>query len=185
LTKIAFIYYTNTDVTGEIIKSACEAIDQSGVEVLVHQILGKEIIEGRFVNPELMEQLHECAAILFGSPTYMGNAAAQFKAFADATSDFWSDQKWAGKIAAGITSGTGLNGDQTCTLQYFSTLASQHGMIWVGLDTPYSDTEKNINRLGCQLGVTACSTDGETHPDDIESAKYLARRVLQLCDKLT
>ncbi len=182
--RIAFVYYTNTDVTGELIRSAFEEIDTSGVEVFSHRISGSEIIEGRFVNQELMTLLHSCSGIVFGSPTYMGNVAAQFKAFADATSDFWSEQKWSGKVAAGITSGTGLNGDQTCSLQYFSTLASQHGMLWVGLDTPYSNAEGNVNRLGCQLGVTACSTDGDIHPGDSESAKYLARRVLEICQKL-
>lgn len=67
-----------------------------------------------------MQSLQECDVIIFGSPTYMESVAAQFKAFADATSYFWSSQRWAGKVAAGITSDTGLNGDQTSTLQYLS-----------------------------------------------------------------
>ena len=86
-------------------KAACSQIEKEGVELISHQILGKEIIEGRFINENLMNSLHNCDAIIFGSPTYMGNVAAQFKAFADATSDFWSSQKWAGKIAAVVTSG--------------------------------------------------------------------------------
>lgn len=182
--NIAFIYFSNTDVTGQLIQAARDEIAENGTQCLVHSILGTEIIEGRFVNQSLMNLLHQCDAIIFGSPTYMGNVAAQFKAFADATSDFWSNQRWAGKIAAGITSGTGLNGDQTSTLQYFSTFASQHGMIWVGLDAAYSDVGKNVNRLGCQLGVTACSTTGDVHPTDMASAKYLARRVVKISRKL-
>ncbi len=70
-----------------------------------------------------------------GSPTYMGGAAAQFKAFIDATSDEWSKQRWANKIAAGFTCGSSLNGDQTACLQAMNTLASLQGMLWVGLDT--------------------------------------------------
>lgn len=182
--NIAFIYFSNTDITGQLIDAAHKEINEDGVNCITHQILGSEIIEGRFINPQLMSSLLQCDAIIFGSPTYMGNVAAQFKAFADATSDFWSNQGWAGKVAAGITSGTGLNGDQTSTLQYFSTLASQHGMIWVGLDTPYNAGENNINRLGCQLGVTACSPNGDVHPADISSAKYLARRVVSITKKL-
>jgi multimeric flavodoxin WrbA len=184
LIKVALVYFTNTDVTGELMKAACSEIEKEGIELISHQILGKEIIEGRFINEDLMNSLHNCDAMIFGSPTYMGNVAAQFKAFADATSDFWSSQKWAGKVAAGVTSGAGLNGDQTSTLQYFSTLSSQHGMIWVGLDAPYNDQKKGVNRLGCQLGVTACSPDGKVHTTDIESSKYLARRVFNITKKL-
>ena len=182
--KIALVYFTNTDVTGQLIQAACREIEKEHIECICHRIKGKEIIEGRFINHELMDSLHGCDAIIFGSPTYMGNVAAQFKAFADATSDFWSSQKWAGKVAAGITSGSGLNGDQASTLQYFSILSSQHGMIWLGLDAPFSDKEKSVNRLGCQLGVTACSHDGEVHTTDIESSKYLARRVIQFTHKI-
>jgi len=35
----------------------------------------------------------------FGSPTYMGGPAAQFKAFADATGDRWAARTWANKVA--------------------------------------------------------------------------------------
>ncbi|WP_232365006.1 flavodoxin family protein [Salinimonas marina] len=148
--------------------------------VVDYKISGEEIIKGRFINNQLFKNLHECRAIIFGSPTYMGGVAAQFKAFADATSDFWSNQKWADKIAAGITSGTGLNGDQSSTLHYLTVLASQHGMVWVGLDTPYNNSSEGINRLGCQVGVTACSTDGVVDGADLKSAQSLARRVLKI-----
>ena len=181
---IALIYFSNTDVTGQLVQAAHDEIKSDDIKCIVHPILGKEIIEGRFINQQLMNSLHQCDAIIFASPTYMGNVTAQFKAFADATSDFWSSQGWADKVAAGITSGTGLNGDQTSTLQYFSTLASQHGMIWVGLDAPYNEQENSINRLGCQLGVIACSPNGDVHPADIDSAKYLARRVVKITKKL-
>ncbi|WP_353669507.1 flavodoxin family protein [Marinomonas sp. THO17] len=183
--KISFVYYTNTDVTGQLVQAACHEIEKLGMVFISHQISGKEIIEGRFINESLMASLKNCDAIVFGSPTYMGSVSAQFKAFADATSDFWSEQAWAGKIAAGITCGTGLNGDQSSTLQYFSTFASQHGMIWVGLDTPFNDNQQAVNRLGCQLGVTACAPDGLLHSVDLESAKYLARRVAQIVGKFS
>jgi NAD(P)H dehydrogenase (quinone) len=65
----------------------------------------------------------------------MGGVSAQFKAFADATSELWCQQEWAGKIAAGFTCGSAMNGDQTSTLQYLVTLANQQGMLWVGLDS--------------------------------------------------
>ena len=181
--KIGIVYFSTTDVTGKLVRAVCQELDKHNIKYLTHQITGKEIVDGRFINHELMTELHNCDAIIFASPTYMGNVSAQFKAFADATSDFWESQKWSGKMAAGITAGTGLNGDQASTLQYFVTLASQHGMIWIGLDAPFSDTNKNVNRLGCQLGVTSHSLDGNIHDTDLRSAKYLANRILNTLKK--
>lgn len=182
--KIGIVYFSTTDVTGALARAVCTELTEQHIPFISHKIVGTEIVEGRFINNALMALLHTCDAIIFASPTYMGNVSAQFKAFADATSDFWESQTWSGKIAAGITAGSGLNGDQTSTLQYFSTLASQHGMIWVGLDAPFSDKDKNVNRLGCQLGVTAHSLDGNVHETDLRSAKYLAYRVIRTARKL-
>lgn len=184
MTKIALVYFSNTDVTGRLMRAAGREIEKEGKSAIFHEIKGSEITQGRFLNDGLMQELKLCDAIIFGSPTYMGSVSAQFKAFADATSDIWSSQEWAGKVAAGVTSGTGLNGDQGATLQYLITLASQHGMIWLGLDAPFDDESKGVNRLGCQLGVTAHSLDGTVHESDIKTAKYLARRVAQFVDRL-
>lgn len=115
----------------------------------------------------------------------MGGVAAQFKAFADATSDFWERQEWAGKMAAGITSGTALNGDQSSTLQYFSILASQHGMYWVGIDSVHRRDGDGLNRLGCQLGVVAQSDGNTINPTDIKTARYLGVRVSKLASILS
>ncbi len=53
--KIAVIYFTKTDVTGklaqEVIKGICGA--EPDAVILEHRIDGKEIVEGRFINPTL------------------------------------------------------------------------------------------------------------------------------------
>lgn len=177
--NIGLVYFSNTDVTGSLMMAISAELRQFPCEVLEHRVQGQQIVDGRFVDNDIFAALHSCQAIIFGSPTYMGGVAAQFKAFADATSDFWAEQRWAGKLAAGVTSGTGLNGDQSATLAYLQLLASQHGMLWVSLDAPYNHTPGGVNRLGCQLGVTAQSTDGTVHEADIASAKYLAASVFR------
>jgi multimeric flavodoxin WrbA len=185
LIKIGVIYFSKTDVTGTMAKAIiAEAESQSDVSVIEHRIEGHEIIEGRFNSTDVFSLLDKCDAIIFGTPTYMGGVSAQFKAFADATSDLWCEQLWAGKIAAGFTSGSALNGDQTSTLQYLVTLSNQHGMLWVGLDSAIGFKDRGINRLGCQLGVVAQSSDGSLHKTDLETAKYLAQRVFNLARRL-
>lgn len=173
-------------------RAIAAGVEQQGIkqqgecEILSHRIEGSEIIEGRFVNPHLMDELAECDAIIFGSPTYMGGVAAQFKAFADASSESWYHQKWANKVAAGFTSGGALNGDQSCTLQYLQTFAYQHGMMWVGLDKISNSGEQNLNRYGVQGGIVAQGgEDGQLHASDVATAEYLGKRVATLVDKLS
>ncbi|EJC6799193.1 flavodoxin [Vibrio parahaemolyticus] len=187
MSKIAIIYFSKTDVTGQLAQAIAAGVEQQGeCEILSHRIEGSEIIEGRFVNPHLMDELAECDAIIFGSPTYMGGVAAQFKAFADASSESWYHQKWANKVAAGFTSGGALNGDQSCTLQYLQTFAYQHGMMWVGLDKISNSGEQNLNRYGVQGGIVAQGgEDGQLHASDVATAEYLGKRVAMLVDKLS
>jgi len=184
LPKVGIVYFTHTDITGELVNAAASEIEEAGLDIFLHRIKATEIVGGRFVNLDVFKNLNSCNAIIFASPTYMGGASAQFKAFADATSDFWESQEWSGKIAAGITSGAGLNGDQTSTLQYFSTLASQHGMLWIGIDSAYGNSEAALNRLGCQLGVVSQNEDGTAHLVDLATVKYLSRRVAKLAKQL-
>ncbi|MDF4897772.1 flavodoxin family protein [Vibrio parahaemolyticus] len=192
MSKIAIIYFSKTDVTGQLARAIAAGLEQQDIkqqgecEILSHRIEDSEIIEGRFVNPNLMDELAECDAIILGSPTYMGGVAAQFKAFADASSESWYHQKWANKVAAGFTSGGALNGDQSCTLQYLQTFAYQHGMMWVGLDKISNSGEQNLNRYGVQGGIVAQGgADGQLHASDVSTAEYLGKRVAMLVDKFS
>lgn len=183
--NIAVVYFTKTDVTGALAQSLVAGLNSvHDVNIITHKIQGHEIVEGRFVNHDIFTDLKDCDAIIFGTPTYMGGPSAQFKTFADATSDLWCEQEWSGKIAAGFTCGSAMNGDQTGTLQYFVTLANQHGMFWVGLDCAHGYKDHGVNRLGCQLGVVAHSPDGEVHSSDLATAKYLGQRVAEQARRL-
>ena len=97
-------------------------------------------------------------AIVFGAPTYMGGPSAPFKAFADASSKIWFAQGWKDRIAGGFTCSLAMSGDKLSTLNYFFTLAMQHGMIWVGLgmlpSTQAGDPHA-ANRIGSYTGVMA------------------------------
>ena len=183
--RIAIVYYSKSDITAQLAKALVSGINQEqGVTILEYRIDGREIIEGRFDNSALFEQLKSCNAIIFGSPTYMGGVSAQFKAFADASSEHWQLQEWSDKISAGFTSGTGLNGDQSSTLQYMTTLASQHGMLWVNVDASYGATGPDLNRLGCQLGIVSQTTTSVAHEVDLATAKHLGHRIAKLTLRL-
>jgi NAD(P)H dehydrogenase (quinone) len=60
----------------------------------------------------------------------MGGVSAVFKAFAEQSLRPWLDNlRWRDKVAAGFTHSQAMSGDKLHTLQYFTILAAQHGML--------------------------------------------------------
>lgn len=177
--RVAVIFFSQEGATRQLADSVCEGIASVvNTDSLKVQIEGHQIVNGRYRDDESFTKIDNCDAIIFGSPTYMGGPAAQFKAFADASSDRWEHQVWSGKLAAGFTCGSSPNGDQLATLQYFSILAAQHGMLWVNLDVLGND-DSGINTLGTQLGVSALACESGV-VSDLATANYLGERVAKL-----
>jgi multimeric flavodoxin WrbA len=137
-------------------------------------------------------KLEAADAIIFGSPTYMGGPSWQFKKFADATSKQWFTQQWKDKLFAGFTNSASLNGDKLSTLQYFFTLAMQHGGLWVGtgmLPTNHKAAQRSdVNVLGAFSGAMAQSPSDasvdEMHAGDLETARLFGKRVAEVAAKL-
>ncbi|MEU7697126.1 flavodoxin family protein [Streptomyces sp. NPDC015492] len=132
------------------------------------------------------ELLDASDAIVFGSPTYMGTASGAFHRFAEETSKRWFADAWLDKLAAGFTNSGSKSGDKLHTLQFFQTLAGQHGMTWVNLGLKpgwnTSDASENdLNRLGFFAGAGA-QTHNDLGPEgvhkaDVATAEHLGRRV--------
>jgi NAD(P)H dehydrogenase (quinone) len=184
---VSIIYFTGSGHTAKL----AEAVDKgatsvTGVKTNLIAITGDDIINGRYKNDQVIATLTASDAIVFGSPTYMGGPAAQFKAFADATVEAWFAQAWRDKLAAGFTVSGTPSGDKFSTLQYFHTLAMQHGMIWVGLGELPAQ-ENGINRLGSWAGVMAESEQdsSEIELKDKLTGEVLGKRVARLSLKLS
>lgn len=178
--KIAIIYFTGSGTTALFAEAIAKgAVTVPEAEVKLISIDGADIINGRYVNEKVISDLDKSDAIIFGTPTYMGGCAAQFKAFADATVGSWFQQKWRNKIAAGFTVSGTPSGDKLNTLQYLHVLAMQHGMIWIGSgEMPMQPN--GINRLGSWLGGMAQSIRGEANTvnaDDLLFGEIFGKRV--------
>src|SRR5690242_12708164 len=132
---LAIVYFSISGTTEKLAHAVTRGADGMA-DVALCRITGDDIVSGHFQNERLFETIDRAHAVAFGSPTYMGGPAAQFKGFADASSYRRSQQRWADKIAAGFTTGACAGGDQLHTLTYFTILAAQHGMLWCGLDIP-------------------------------------------------
>lgn len=153
----------------------------AGIDGATAVLLAVEEVESRWGD------LDHADAIVFGAPTYMGGPSAPFKAFLDATSPRWQEQRWRDKLAAGFTNSAGMNGDKLATLQALSHFAMQHGMVWVGLGLlPGNHTSTgspdDLNRLAGFLGAMAQSNADQ--PADLvppladrRTAEHLGARV--------
>ncbi|MEM9233563.1 MAG: flavodoxin family protein [Pseudomonadota bacterium] len=182
MTKVAIVYhsgYGHTKIIAEAVRDG--ALKVEGVEV---DLVAVEEATGD------LDRFDEADAIIFGSPTYMGSASGPMATFMDATSKPWFQQKWKDKIAGGFTNSGSMSGDKLNTLHQFSTLAAQHGMIWVSLGMQNETAGEGMangapegkNRLGAYIGPMAQSDNAEAGPDnppsgDQETARLYGERV--------
>jgi multimeric flavodoxin WrbA len=131
------------------------------------------------------EKLAAADAIVFGSPTYMGNVSWQFKKFADESSKVWMNQGWKDKLGAAFTNSASVAGDKQTTLYTMFTLAQQHGMLWVGTGLMPSNGKAarrdDVNYLSSFAGLaTATPSDAsvdEMVEGDIRTARLFGQRL--------
>ena len=109
------------------------------------------------------DRLAAADAIVFGSPTYMGNVSWQFKKFADQSSKVWFTQGWKDKLAAAV--GTGLMPSNAKSAQ-----------------------RDDVNYLSSFAGLaTATPSDAspdEMVPGDIRTAILFGQRVRATAERL-
>ena len=160
MTQVAIVYHSGYGHTAKV----AQAVEQGAAGVAGVQT---HLISVNDVNDATWDVLAKADAIIFGSPTYMGGASADFKKFADASSKVWFSQGWKNKVAGGFTNSLSMSGDKLSTLQYFVTYAMQHGMIWVGSATPGAQKPGDVNelnRVGSWVGVM---TQSDNAPADV------------------
>ncbi len=138
--------------------------------------------------------LDDADAIVFGSPTYMGNVSAAFQAFAEKTGRRCMTGAWGDKVAAGFTNSGAKAGDKMHTLTSLAVFAAQHHMHWInlGLGAGWNSSigsENDLNRLGFWLGAGGqADVDAgpqQMHPSDVQTCRHLGRRVATVTRQLS
>ncbi|QHA07079.1 NADPH-dependent FMN reductase [Streptomyces broussonetiae] len=177
---VSIAYHSGFGHTAVLAEAVRAGAADAGAEV--HLIKVDEITD------EQWETLDRSDAIVFGSPTYMGTASGAFHVFAEGTAGRWYTRAWQDKLAAGFTNSASKSGDKLHTLQFFQTLAAQHGMTWVNLGllpgwNASTASENDLNRLGFFSGAAAQSNNDQgpegVHKADIATAEHLGRRVTE------
>ena len=169
---IAIVYYSGSGHTARQAQLIADGIASEPVSVLDCGALSESD----------WQVLDRADAIIFGAPTYMGSAAAGFKLFMDDSSDRWSEQVWADKLAAGFTVATYASGDKLATLGQLAIFAAQHGMLWIGQKEigPRGSDFDAINWQGSFLGLMATSSRNKAallDQGDADTARLFGARI--------
>ena len=186
MATVAVVYHSGYGHTQRMAQAVAEGAGSSGSVTLVVIDADGNLPEGGW------DLLAAADAIIFGSPTYMGNVSWQFKKFADASSRVWYTQGWRDKVAGGFTNSAGMNGDKGATLGTLFTLSMQHAMIWVSQGLMPSNTKaatrNDVNYLVSYSGAIATSpTDAspmEMAQGDLDTARLFGKRVADVAAKL-
>lgn len=178
MSRIVVAYHSGYGHTKKLAEAVLAGLQGAGADA--------KLIAVADIDDAGWAELDAADAIVFGAPTYMGGASADFKKFADASSKAWFTQKWKNKIAAGFTNSATMNGDKFSTIQYFVTLAMQHSMIWTGTALMPSNTKaatrNDLNFVGGFTGLLAQSP-ADASPEeappagDLETARVFGARV--------
>jgi hypothetical protein len=94
--RVGVVFFSAADTTARLAEAVALGAEEADADTALLPIMPERIVAGRLTDEDLLRDCDEADALAVGSPTYMGGPAAQFKTFADATSNRWSEQRWAG-----------------------------------------------------------------------------------------
>ena len=189
MAKVAIVFYSgygHTAKQAEAVRAGAASVPNSDVSFI-------RIGQDGELPDDIWDVLASQDAIIYGTPTYMGGPAWQFKKFADASSTPWFAQAWKDKIAAGFTNSASVNGDKFSTINYLFTLSQQHSQIWIGTGLMPANTKAHgpadVNWTAGFAGALAVSPS-DASPDeapragDLETARLLGVRVAEFAAKM-
>lgn len=151
--KVQVIFYSTYGHVfhlAEAIVQGCKEVAGTDVQLFrVAETLPPEVLtkmgaleaQRAFAHVPLADpkRMAEADAIILGTPTRYGSAAAQMRAFLDNTVSLWSTGALIGKVGSAFTSTASQHGGQETTLLTLATFFYHQGMLIAGV--PYSSQE--------------------------------------------
>ncbi|WBU61562.1 flavodoxin family protein [Paracoccus albus] len=184
MTNIAIIYYSGYGHTAKLAEAVIQGVRDKGATPFEIRIPDDGVI-----GDADWAAIEAADGLIYGSPTYMGNVAWQFKRFADASSKPWLKQAWAEKIAGGFTVSASTVGDKGETMSWLITFAQQHGQLWVGPallpNNALSHTPDDVNWSGFSTGLMGIARSDSTpeqgpFPGDLQAGRLYGQRIAEL-----
>jgi NAD(P)H dehydrogenase (quinone) len=189
MTKVLVAFYSRNGSTEALARAIGEGAAAEGAEVRLRrarEFVGPEIMaqaEGWQQHADRMNAAYEAPtaedaewadAIVFGTPTRFGNAAAELKAYIDSLGGLWFQGKLNGKVGSAFTSTQSAHGGNEATILSLYIPLAHLGLIIV--PTGYADM--SLFKAGTPYGASSVSG---THPtpseDDLAVARFQGKRV--------
>lgn len=201
--KVLVVYYTMNGHTYRLAEAVAEGARQvNGTEVEVRRVpetlseaeLKKrgamEVAEKGFASVPVctLEELEKADAVIFGTPSYLGNMSGQMRTFLDSLGDLWKRDALVGKVGSVFVSSGSQHGGQEAAILSFHPTLLHLGMIIVGL--PYSfESQRRIDEVagGSPYGAsTIVGRAGERWPNETElaGARFQGKHVAEIASKL-
>jgi len=199
--KVQVIFYSTYGHVWKLAEAIAEGARSAGAEPTVYQVaeimppdvlakMGATEAKKAFAHVPVAQphQLADADAIVLGTPTRYGSAAASLQAFLDATGGLWAKGALIGKVGSGFASTATQHGGQETTLLNLSTFFLHQGMVLVGV--PYSCPELSILSEmsgGTPYGATTIAgPHGERQPsaNELAIAKAQGKHVATVAGKL-
>jgi NAD(P)H dehydrogenase (quinone) len=201
MAKVQVIFYSMYGHIWKMAEAVAEGARQGGGQVELFQVaetlpqgvlekMGAVEAKKAFAHIPVADpnRLPEADAIILGSATRYGSAAAQMQSFFDATGQLWARGALIGKAGSVFTSTASQHGGQETTLISMQTFLFHQGMVVVGL--PYSNQELLVlDQItgGTPYGAsTIAGTRGERQPsaNELTLARAQGKHVAQIAAKL-
>lgn len=200
--KVQVIFYSLYSHVYRMAEAVAEGARQvSGTDVQLFQVaetlppavvekMGATQAKQSFAHVPIADphQLVNADAIILGTPTRYGSAAASMQAFLDATGSLWGQGALIGKLGSAFTSTASQHGGQETTLLNLYTFFIHQGMIVAGV--PYSTAELlTLAEMsgGSPYGAaTIAGPKGERLPsaNELAIARAQGKHVAQIASKL-
>jgi NAD(P)H dehydrogenase (quinone) len=201
-TKILIVFYSRYGNTARMAEEiAYGAKELSNIQVTIRRLADNISMEVISKDPawtkiaenmnnrypttsieDVIKELPNSDAIIFGSPTRFGNMAAPMKTMWDGTTELWTSGALIGKIGAVFTSAASVHGGQETTAVSMMFPMFHHGMILIGV--PYS--VEDLMESGSPYGpsrIVGRLANHEIRQADIKVARALGRRVAEVTKK--
>jgi len=197
MAKVLVLYYSAYGHIEQMADAVAEGARAAGAEVAIRRVpelVPEEVARNSHYKLDqqapvaTIAELEEYDAIVIGTGTRFGRLSSQMANFLDQAGGLWARGAFNGKVGAAFTSTATQHGGQETTLFSIITNLLHFGMTVVGLDYGFAAQMGHDEvKGGAPYGATTIAGgDGsrQPHADELESARYLGRRVAETAAKL-
>jgi NAD(P)H dehydrogenase (quinone) len=197
MANVLIVFYSRNGSTEKMALAVAEGAKAEGAEVRLRRardIVGPDAmakapgwaenaarLDAQYPAPT-SEDAEWADAIIFGTPTRFGNAAAELKAYIDSLGGLWFQGKLNGKVGSAFTStSTPHGGNESTIISLYNPLAHLGFII---VPTGYVDPA--VFKAGTPYGASHVSGQNSSPPteDELAVARFQGKRVAQVAEKL-